>query len=128
MSIDQTLDGRPITDRIRTDSTARLVATSLLANDKLINVTTGTSKGSAVTENYILPSSQAISINQLTQTGDELLQQINKLAVPANEILQKANNGEGTLGRIVNDESLYNNLDAAVGETKLTVVKTAKHD
>ena len=53
-------------------------------------------------------------INQLTQTGNDLLEQINKLAVPANEILNKANQGEGTLGRIVNDESLYRNLDATV--------------
>jgi hypothetical protein len=36
-----------------------------------------------------------------------LLQQINRLAVPANEILNKANQGEGTIGNIINDESLY---------------------
>ncbi len=123
MSIAQTLDGRPISERIRTDSTAQLIATSVLANDKLINITPGTSKGAAVTENDVLDSTSAMSINQLTQTGNDLLQQINKLAIPTNEILNKANQGEGTLGRIINDESLYNNLDAAVGEAKLTVVK-----
>ncbi|MGI8789126.1 MAG: MlaD family protein [Pyrinomonadaceae bacterium] len=123
MLVEQTLDGRPITDRIRTDSTAQLVAVSLLANDKMINITPGTSSGAAVSENHVLDSTSAMSINQLTQTGNELLQQINKLAIPANEILTKANRGEGTLGRIVNDESLYNNLDATVGETKLTLAK-----
>ncbi|MDQ3179240.1 MAG: MlaD family protein [Acidobacteriota bacterium] len=123
MSVDQMLDGRPISERIRTDSTAQLIATSVLANDKLINVTPGTAKGTAVTENDVLDSTSSMSINQLTQTGNELLQQINKLAIPTNEILNKANQGEGTLGRVINDESLYNNLDAAVAETKLTVVK-----
>ena len=123
MSIAQTLDGRPISERIRTDSTAQLIATSVLANDKLINITPGTAKGAAVTENDVLDSTSAMSINQLTQTGNDLLQQINKLAIPTNEILNKANQGEGTLGRVINDESLYNNLDAAVGEAKLTVVK-----
>jgi phospholipid/cholesterol/gamma-HCH transport system substrate-binding protein len=121
--VDQILDGRPISERIRTDSTAQLVATSLLANDKMINITPGSSKGSAVPENHVLPSTSAMSINQLTQTGNELLQQINKLAVPTNEILNKANRGEGTLGRVINDESLYTNLDATVGETKLTLAK-----
>jgi phospholipid/cholesterol/gamma-HCH transport system substrate-binding protein len=123
MSIGQELNGSPINERIRTDSNAQLVATSLLANDKIINVSPGTSKGSPVPENYTLESRVAISINQLTQTGNDLLEQINKLAVPANEILNKANQGEGTLGRIVNDESLYRNLDATVAETKLTVTK-----
>lgn len=123
MAIDQELNGRPINERIRTDSNAQLIATSLLANDKIINISPGTAKGSPVSENDILDSRVAISINQLTQTGNDLLEQINKLAVPANEILNKANQGEGTLGRIVNDESLYRNLDATIAETKLTVTK-----
>lgn len=121
--VDGNLGGRPITERIRTDSTAQLVATSLLANDKMINIAPGSAKGTPVSENHILPTTTAMSINQLTTTGNELLQQINKLAIPANEILQKANQGEGTLGRVVNDESLYNNLDQTVAETKLTMSK-----
>jgi len=123
MAVDNELSGRPISERIRTDSTAQLVATSILANDKMINVTPGSSKGAPVSENHVLESTEAISINQLTKTGNDLLEQINKLAVPANQILNKANQGEGTLGRIVNDESLYKNLDATVAETKLTMAK-----
>jgi len=123
LAVDGELNGRPITERIRTDSTAQLIAVSVLANEKIINISPGTAKGDPVSENHILESSEAISINQLTKTGNDLLQQINRLAVPANEILNKANQGEGTIGRIVNDESLYQNLDATVAETKLTMVK-----
>lgn len=121
MVVDQELNGRPITERIRSDSTAKLVATSVLANDKMINITPGTQNGIAVKENHVLDSTEAISINQLTQTGNELLQQINKIATPANDILNKANDGQGTLGRIINDESLYRNLDQTVAETKETM-------
>lgn len=123
ISVAETLDGQPINERIRTDSLAQLVALSVLGNDKMINITPGTSKGSPVSENHVLASSAAISINQLTSTGNDLLQQINKIAVPANEILNKANRGEGSLGRVINDESLYKNLDTAVAESRLTVVK-----
>ncbi|MBX3289697.1 MAG: MCE family protein [Acidobacteria bacterium] len=123
MVVDQELGGRPISERIRTDSTAQLIAVSILANDKIINISPGTEEGQPVKEDHVLDSSEAISINQLTKTGNDLLQQINKLAVPTNEILNKANRGDGTLGRIVNDESLYQNLDATVAETKLTMVK-----
>jgi ABC-type transport system involved in resistance to organic solvents, periplasmic component len=112
---------RPITDYIRTDSTAQLIATSVLGNDKMINITPGTVQADPVTENAVLESSTPVSINQLTATGNDLLKQINKLAVPANEILNKANRGEGTLGRIVNDESLYKNLDQTVAETRDTM-------
>ena len=123
MHVDKELNDQPINERIRTDSNAQLVATSLLGNDKIINISVGTLKGTPVSENDTLESRVAISVNQLTQTGNDLLEQINKLAVPANEILTKANQGEGTLGQILNDESLYKNLDAAVAETKLTVAK-----
>lgn len=123
MTVSQELDGRPVTERIRTDSTAQLIALSVLANDKMINITPGTSKGSPVQENHVLDSSTAISINQLTQTGNELLNQINRMAIPTNEILEKANRGEGTLGRVINDESLYKNLDTTVVETKSTMLR-----
>lgn len=123
LTVDQKLDGQPITERIRTDSTAQMAATSLLANDKFINISPGTSKGASVSENHVLKSASAMSINKLTETGNETLEQINKLAVPANEILAKANNGEGTLGRIVNDDSLYKNLDTTVAETRTTITR-----
>lgn len=123
MAVDETLNGRPITERIRTDSTAQLVAMSVLANDKMINITPGTAKGSEVAEGYTLDSRAAMSINQLTQTGNELLQQINKIAVPANEILNKANQGEGTIGQIINNPDLYKNLDATISESKATMEK-----
>ncbi|MEZ5307602.1 MAG: MlaD family protein [Pyrinomonadaceae bacterium] len=123
MSVDVLLDGKPVSERIRTDSTAQLVATSVLANDKMINITPGTPEGSAVKANHVLESTSAISINQLTQTGNDLLQQINKLAIPTNEILNKANQGEGTLGNLINDESLYRNLDGTLAEAKLSMLK-----
>lgn len=128
MAVDNELNGQPITQRIRTDSNAQLIATSLLANDKTINITPGTAKGSPVTEGAVLESRVAISINQLTQTGNELLEQINKIAIPANEILNKANQGEGTLGRIINDEDLYRNLDSTVREMQATLDKVNKGD
>jgi phospholipid/cholesterol/gamma-HCH transport system substrate-binding protein len=121
LGIQQEFEKRPITEYIRTDSTAQLIATSVLGNEKMINITPGSVKGDPITENAVLESSTPVSINQLTATGNDLLKQINKLAVPANEILNKANRGEGTLGRIVNDESLYRNLDSTVAETRDTM-------
>jgi len=123
LSVVTRLDGKPISERIRDDSTAQLVATSILANDKIINITPGTPEGSAVSSNHVLDSSASISINQLTQTGNDLLNQINKLAEPTSQILRKANQGEGTLGKVINDESLYRNLDSTLAEAKLSILK-----
>lgn len=123
LAVQQEFEGKPITEYIRTDSTAQLVATSVLGNEKMINITPGSVKGDPITENAVLESNTPVSINQLTATGNDLLKQINKLAIPANEILNKANRGEGTLGRLVNDESLYRNLDQTVAETRDTMTR-----
>ncbi|MEP6850073.1 MAG: MlaD family protein [Acidobacteriota bacterium] len=120
-SVVKSLNGNPITELIRTDSTAQLISTSVLGNDKMINITPGTTQGTPVSDNHVLVSDSAVGINQLTATGNDLLKQINKLAIPANEILNKANQGQGTLGRIVNDESLYKNLDSTVVEARQTM-------
>ena len=122
LTISRKLDGRPVTERIRTDSIAQLVATSVLANDKYINITPGKT-GAAIEENQVLDSASTPSMNDLTQTGNDLLKQVNQLAVPANEILNKANRGEGTLGKVINDDSLYRNLDSTVNETRATVAR-----
>lgn len=122
-AVTQELEGRPINELIRTDSTAQLVATSVLGNEKIINITPGSVKGTPVTEDYTLESSTPVSINQLTATGDDLLRSIKGLAVPVNEILNKANKGEGTLGRVVNDPALYENLESTVAEARTTMTK-----
>jgi phospholipid/cholesterol/gamma-HCH transport system substrate-binding protein len=123
MMVQEELQGKPITELIRSDSTAQLIATSVLGNEKMINITPGSAKGVPVDPNHILISSAPIGINQLTATGNDLLKQINKLAIPANDILTKASQGEGTLGRIVNDESLYKNLDSTIAETRGTMTR-----
>lgn len=123
LAVVQVLDKKPISELIRSDSHAQLIATSILGNDKMINIFPGTSKGAPIDENALLPSSAGNSLTQLTETGNDLLKQIQKISVPANEILDKANRGEGTLGRIVNDESLYKSLDSAVAETRDTMTR-----
>src|SRR6476469_3413070 len=54
LNVVKTLDKKPISDLIRTDSQAQLVATSVLGNDKMINISPG-SKGEGIVENAILP-------------------------------------------------------------------------
>jgi len=117
-SIDSVIDGRPATDIIRNDSTARLSSPSILGTDKLINLTPGTAVGTPVKDNDLLPPGQAQGdLDALTASGNELMQQLNKLSVQFTDISRKVNEGQGTLGRFVNDEAFYNNLNATIRDT-----------
>jgi len=42
----------------------------------------------------------------------EMSDNLNKVSGQLNQILTKINNGQGTLGKLVNDDHLYNNLDS----------------
>jgi phospholipid/cholesterol/gamma-HCH transport system substrate-binding protein len=118
LAIDSKIDGRPASDRIRTDSQAQLAAPGLLGNEKLINVTPGTAVGQPVTEDFVLNSTASNSFNDLATSGNDLVQRLGKVSDQVNEIVRKINEGQGTLGRVVNDEALYNNLNATIRETE----------
>lgn len=116
LSVVEEFQDKPITELIRSDSTAQLVGTSVLGNDKLINITPGTTNASPVDANAVLTSSAAVGFNELTAAGTDVM-------ATAQQILDKANRGDGTLGRIVNDERLYEDLDQAVAETRDTMTQ-----
>jgi phospholipid/cholesterol/gamma-HCH transport system substrate-binding protein len=122
-TVSEIVDGQPVFERIRTDSTAQLVASTVLGNDKVIDISPGTSAGQPVPENYVLRSVVPATINQLTVSGNELVQQLNRLAIPMTDIATKINEGEGTLGRVINDEQLYNNLNATIAQSRGTVAE-----
>src|SRR5690606_36031041 len=103
-------DGRPAAERIRSDSTAQLGSPSILGTDKLINITPGTALGQPVRDGDLLRSSSANTLADVTASSNELVQQLNQLSQQVTEIAQKINEGQGTLGRFLNDESFYNNL------------------
>jgi phospholipid/cholesterol/gamma-HCH transport system substrate-binding protein len=118
LSIDGKIDGRAANERIRQDSLAQLTAPGLLGNEKIINVTPGTAAAAPVPENYTLATSSANTFTDLASSGNDLVQRLTKVSDQVNEITKKINEGQGTLGRIVNDEALYNNLNATIRDTQ----------
>ena len=122
-AVSATVDGQPITNRIRTDSTAKLYSTTLLGNDKIILISAGSVQGQPVYEDYILESTVQSSISQITESGEKLVNQLNKLSVPVTEIAERINRGEGTLGKFVTDEEFYRNLNTTIRETESTITE-----
>lgn len=118
LAIDSNIDGKPATELIRTDSTAQLGSPSILGSDKLINITPGTALGQPVPENHQLSAKSSDTIEDLTTSGNELVQQLNRLSTQVTDIAQKINEGQGTLGAFVNDEAFYNNLNSTLRETQ----------
>jgi phospholipid/cholesterol/gamma-HCH transport system substrate-binding protein len=114
-SIDNEIDGRPATDLIRNDSTALLASPSILGAEKIINLTPGTELGQQVKDgDMIPPGEEGGTVQALTTSGNELMQQLNKLSSQFTDIAGKVNQGQGSIGRFVNDEAFYNNLNSTI--------------
>ena len=123
MTINNTIDGRPAADRIRTDSTAQQGSPSLLGNEMLINITPGTALGQPVKDYAILPSSSSNTVNDFATSGTDLAQRLSKLSDEISVIVRNVKEGKGTVGHLFNDESLYNNLNATIRDTEDLMVQ-----
>jgi phospholipid/cholesterol/gamma-HCH transport system substrate-binding protein len=118
MVIDSTIDGRPANERIRSDSQAQQGSPSLLGNEMLINITPGTAMGQPVQDYAVLPASSSNTVNDFATSGTDLAQRLSKLSDQISDLVQSVKKGEGTMGRLFSDETLYNNLNATIRETQ----------
>ena len=114
-SIDSDIDGRPATELIRKDSTSTLSSPSILGAEKVINLTPGTAPAEQIVDGDLIPpGDEGGTVQALTQSGTQLMDQLNDLSRQFTEISQKVNQGQGTIGQFVNNEAFYNNLNSTV--------------
>ncbi|HEY2917361.1 MAG TPA: MlaD family protein [Candidatus Binatia bacterium] len=118
MTINSKIDGVPATDRIRSDSTAQQASPSLLGSEMMVNITPGTALGQAVKEGDLLPATSGNTMSDLATRGTDLAERLSKLSDQLNEVVKDVREGKGTVGRLFNDESLYNNLNATIRDAE----------
>lgn len=95
---------------IRTDSRASLVTQGLLG-DRYVTISRGLN-GSVIPTNGVLQAEEAPDIKQVVERGADVAQNLSVLSDQLNEIVGKVRRGEGTIGKVLNDPSLYNHLDS----------------
>jgi phospholipid/cholesterol/gamma-HCH transport system substrate-binding protein len=88
---------------IRTDSTASLITEGLLGN-RYVEVSRGLT-GEQMPNNGVLPGKQEAEMK-------EIMGRVGALADDMRAILDQARNGNGSIGKLINDPELYNNLNA----------------
>jgi phospholipid/cholesterol/gamma-HCH transport system substrate-binding protein len=95
---------------IRTDSTASLVTQGLLGN-RYVTISRGLT-GSVIPTNGVVPASESADIKQVVERGADVAENLSVLSDQLNVIVSKVRRGEGTIGKVLNDPSLYNHLDS----------------
>jgi phospholipid/cholesterol/gamma-HCH transport system substrate-binding protein len=118
MTINATIDGVAASERIRTDSRAQQASPSLLGSEMMVNITPGTPLGSPIQENAVLDSDKGNTMSDLATRGTDLAERLSKLSEQLNEVVKDVREGKGTVGRLFNDEALYNNLNATIRDAE----------
>jgi phospholipid/cholesterol/gamma-HCH transport system substrate-binding protein len=106
-------------NEIRTDSTASL-ATQGLLGDRYVTITRGIT-GSVIPANGEIRSAEPKAIQQVVEGSADLMDHLNELAGDIEQVVNQIQNGHGTLGKLVNDPSLYNNLNETLSKLNAMV-------
>jgi phospholipid/cholesterol/gamma-HCH transport system substrate-binding protein len=120
LALDPLIDGRPAGERVRQDSTVILGSVGLLG-DKVVDITPGTLAATAVQSGDVIKGAQETTIRQLISGADDILANFTTLSASVKEIAEKINRGQGTVGKLVSDEALYDNLNRTVEEAQRLV-------
>jgi len=102
--------------RIRKDSRVRIQALNLFG-EKFIEVTPGSTHGTPVQENDLLPSEKPTDVTELMARGEGIVNQLENTTTDLAAVMKKIRRGEGTLGKVANSTELYDALVATTHRT-----------
>lgn len=106
-------------DMIRTDSVLTIGTIGLLG-DGYVDITRGYT-GDVLQDGATILGSSSGSIRDIIEGTDDILANMDVLSSQVQEITQRVSEGEGTLGHLLTDSSVYDNLDATTAEANLLV-------
>ncbi len=91
---------------IRLDSRASIETEGLIGS-KIISISPGSPDMEVVKDGGIIPSKEPISLTRVIEKTQGVIGYLQVLTRNLAEIVQKVNKGEGTIGKVVNDDELY---------------------
>jgi phospholipid/cholesterol/gamma-HCH transport system substrate-binding protein len=101
---------------VRSDATARIVSEGVVGS-KLVEIVPGTANAPALEDGASLKTERPIEVADLLREAQASLQRLDRMTTRAeqglseiNTIASKVRRGEGTLGRLVQNEDLYRDL------------------
>ncbi len=117
MQIDGRLDGRPAIERIRTDSLAVLKGAGVLG-DNVIDITPGTAKGSPIRDGDYINSVAQKSVGDIINAAQTAVTNLNAISEDIRTMTGNLRAGKGTMGKFLNDEAFYLDLDRTVRQAE----------
>lgn len=118
---------------IKTDSEASIGSEGIIG-DRLVTISNGGVNSKLVKDGQLLASNEPVETDAIMQSLEITAGNAAVASEDISEILNKVNNGDGTLGRLINDESIAKNIDQTIVNLKSSTkgldenMEAAKHN
>ena len=103
-------------EQVRKDSRARIKTMGLLG-DKVFDITVGTPKYRALHEGDTLPIAPSLDYEAVVQQASAAINEVVRLTQDLSKVTSSINRGEGTLGQLVTNRQLYDQLNSTLSRT-----------
>ncbi|HRE41048.1 MAG TPA: MlaD family protein [Ignavibacteria bacterium] len=97
---------------IRKDSQVSITSTGLVGS-KIVSISSGSDTSKIVENGDYLKSIKPIDVGTILDNLNNSTKQADSIAKEITSIVSKVNSGAGSLGELINNKSLYQNLDSA---------------
>ncbi|MFW6193082.1 MAG: MlaD family protein [Gemmatimonadota bacterium] len=118
---------RDVQDQIRGDSEARLRTQGLLG-DRVVDIRPGSPDAPVLGPGDTLPSAEPLDYQEILEQASGAVTGLNELTRSLEELTRKLLAGEGSLGRLVVDETLYTRLTELSGSLTRALRKAESGD
>ncbi|HLQ77782.1 MAG TPA: MlaD family protein [Terriglobia bacterium] len=108
---------------IRTNAKATIGSVGLLG-DPQVELTRGTTDKPIVQDNGTIQGAESGDIKKIITGTNDVVANLGDLTDQVGEVIRKINNGEGSLGKILNDNAFYDKINATAAEAN-SLVKDA---
>ena len=104
--------------QIPVDSIASISSDNLLGSTKFLEISKGT-KPDIIQKDAVVKSADTRQFDALVQQGYNVLDSLQAILGKVQDIVGQIEVGKGTIGKLLVDETLYNNLQATVSQVQL---------
>lgn len=109
-------------DQVRADSRARLRTMGLLG-DKVLEVSVGTPRNSALTEGDTVPSEATMDYEAIIAQAAGAVDDVVALTRDLRQLTGGIVRGEGTMGQLLTNRTLYDRLTSTMGQLNATLAR-----
>jgi phospholipid/cholesterol/gamma-HCH transport system substrate-binding protein len=98
---------------IKRDSKAKVISEGLIGN-KILDITPGSENELSINDGDLIESIRPIEAEDILKSLKETGDNASIITRDVANIVSKVDQGDGTLGQLINNKSMYNNIDSTL--------------